>query len=91
LLTEAWVFGSRATSRARRFSDLDLLIRADAPLSFGTLAELEPVLSILSSPGLTRSSLQTTIATWGTRRLNSSKPRHSESGGRSSRMNAPEA
>ncbi|WP_331712813.1 hypothetical protein [Acidithiobacillus ferrivorans] len=26
---------------------MDLLIRADAPLSFGTLAELEPVLSIL--------------------------------------------
>lgn len=43
--TEAWVFGSRATSRARRFSDLDLLVRADAPLSFGMLAELEEAFS----------------------------------------------
>jgi predicted nucleotidyltransferase len=29
-----WVFGSRATGRARRYSDLDLLIDAGRPLSF---------------------------------------------------------
>jgi uncharacterized protein len=30
---EVWVFGSRATGRARRYSDLDLLIDAGRPLS----------------------------------------------------------
>ncbi|MEM7737354.1 MAG: nucleotidyltransferase domain-containing protein [Deinococcota bacterium] len=28
-----WVFGSRTTGRARPFSDLDLVVQADAPLS----------------------------------------------------------
>src|SRR5437868_12492602 len=30
---QVWVFGSRATGRARRYSDLDLLIDAGRPLS----------------------------------------------------------
>jgi uncharacterized protein len=37
-----WVFGSRASGRARRYSDLDLAIDAGRPLSFsetGTLRE----------------------------------------------------
>ena len=30
----AWVFGSRATGRARPFSDLDLLLEAERPLAW---------------------------------------------------------
>jgi uncharacterized protein len=37
---EVWVFGSRATGRARRYSDLDLAIDAGRPLSFDELAQL---------------------------------------------------
>lgn len=39
---EVWVFGSRATGRARRYSDLDLVVDAGRPLSLdetGALAE----------------------------------------------------
>ncbi|HEY4173078.1 MAG TPA: nucleotidyltransferase domain-containing protein [Rhodopila sp.] len=32
--TLAWVFGSRATGTARRYSDLDLAVEADKPLGF---------------------------------------------------------
>jgi len=35
-----WVFGSRATSRARRYSDLDLAIDAGRPLTLDELARL---------------------------------------------------
>jgi uncharacterized protein len=35
-----WVFGSRATGRARRYSDLDLLIDAGRPLSLDEAALL---------------------------------------------------
>jgi uncharacterized protein len=38
--TEAWVFGSRATGRARRYSDLDLAIDAGRPLTWDELARL---------------------------------------------------
>ena len=37
---EAWVFGSRATGRARRYSDLDLAIDAGRPLTLDELARL---------------------------------------------------
>ena len=40
--TKVWVFGSRATGRARRYSDLDLAIDAGRPLTLdeiGGLAE----------------------------------------------------
>jgi uncharacterized protein len=36
----AWVFGSRATGRARRYSDLDLAIDAGRPLTLDQMAEL---------------------------------------------------
>lgn len=39
---EVWAFGSRATGRARRHSDLDLAVLGETPLSFersGALAE----------------------------------------------------
>ena len=38
--TEAWVFGSRVTGRARRYSDLDLAIDAGRPLTWDELARL---------------------------------------------------
>jgi len=36
----AWVFGSRATGRARKYSDLDVAIDAGRALSFDELAAL---------------------------------------------------
>ncbi len=36
-----WVFGSRVTGKARKYSDLDLAIGGEQPLSFALLAELE--------------------------------------------------
>ena len=38
--TMAWVFGSRATGRARPYSDLDLAIDAGRPLTLEELARL---------------------------------------------------
>jgi predicted nucleotidyltransferase len=38
--TQVWVFGSRATGRARRYSDLDLAIDAGRPLSLDEAALL---------------------------------------------------
>lgn len=35
-----WAFGSRATGRARKYSDLDLIIDTGKPLSFEVLARL---------------------------------------------------
>jgi predicted nucleotidyltransferase len=35
---EVWVFGSRATGRARKYSDLDLAILGETPLSLASLA-----------------------------------------------------
>lgn len=37
---EVWVFGSRATGRARRYSDLDLAIDAGRPLTLDEAAKL---------------------------------------------------
>jgi len=37
---QVWVFGSRATGRARRYSDLDLAIDAGRPLTLDDGAEL---------------------------------------------------
>jgi uncharacterized protein len=42
---KAWVFGSRATGRARRYSDLDLAIDAGRRLSLDELAELSEAFS----------------------------------------------
>ena len=38
---EVWVFGSRAAGRAKEFSDLDLAIVGEEPLSATTLADLK--------------------------------------------------
>jgi predicted nucleotidyltransferase len=43
--TRAWVFGSRATATARRYSDLDLALEAENPLSPNTLGDLAEALS----------------------------------------------
>ena len=43
--TKIWVFGSRATGRARRYSDLDLAIDAGRRLSLDELAQLTEAFS----------------------------------------------
>jgi predicted nucleotidyltransferase len=43
--TEAWVFGSRATGRARRHSDLDLAIDAGRRLTLDEIARLAEAFS----------------------------------------------
>jgi uncharacterized protein len=43
--TQAWVFGSRATGRARRYSDLDLAIDAGRPLTLDEIARLAEAFS----------------------------------------------
>ena len=43
--TQVWVFGSRATGRARRYSDLDLAIDAGRPLTLDESASLADAFS----------------------------------------------
>jgi predicted nucleotidyltransferase len=43
--TKVWVFGSRATGRARRYSDLDLAIDAGRPLGLDEIAGLTEAFS----------------------------------------------
>jgi type I restriction enzyme S subunit len=43
--TRVWVFGSRATSRARRYSDLDLAIDAGRRITFDEIARLREAFS----------------------------------------------
>jgi type I restriction enzyme S subunit len=40
-----WVFGSRATETARRYSDLDLAVEADGPVGFDVLGDVAEALS----------------------------------------------
>jgi predicted nucleotidyltransferase len=42
---QAWVFGSRATGTARRYSDLDLALEADEPISLDVIALVATALS----------------------------------------------
>jgi type I restriction enzyme S subunit len=42
---EVWAFGSRVTGRAKPYSDLDLVVVADAPLSLGERAALAEALT----------------------------------------------
>jgi predicted nucleotidyltransferase len=42
---KTWVFGSRVTGRARRYSDLDLAIDAGRRLTLGEIAELAEAFS----------------------------------------------
>jgi predicted nucleotidyltransferase len=43
--TDVFVFGSRATGAARRYSDIDLALRGDRPLDGETLGRLRDALS----------------------------------------------
>jgi predicted nucleotidyltransferase len=43
--TAVWVFGSRVTGTARRYSDLDLALEGDAPLDWDRLIRLKDALS----------------------------------------------
>jgi predicted nucleotidyltransferase len=43
--TRAWVFGSRATATARRYSDLDLALEWDRPLGLDLLGRVAEALS----------------------------------------------
>jgi uncharacterized protein len=43
--TRAWVFGSRATGRARHYSDLDLAVDAGRPLTLDEMARLAEAFS----------------------------------------------
>jgi type I restriction enzyme S subunit len=43
--TRAWVFGSRATASARRYSDLDLALETEKPLSLDVLSDVREALS----------------------------------------------
>jgi predicted nucleotidyltransferase len=43
--TLVWVFGSRATGTARRYSDLDLALEAETPLGLAVLADVAGALS----------------------------------------------
>jgi predicted nucleotidyltransferase len=43
--TRAWVFGSRATASARRYSDLDLAIDGEKPLSLDVMGDMAEALS----------------------------------------------
>jgi type I restriction enzyme S subunit len=43
--TKVWVFGSRATGRARRYSDLDLAIDAGRPVTLDEIAGLSEAFS----------------------------------------------
>lgn len=42
---EVWVFGSRATGAAKRFSDLDIALQGDAPVAYRTLSKLKHAFS----------------------------------------------
>ena len=48
--TRAWVFGSRATGAARRYSDLDLALESAQPISLDTLAAVATDLSESNLP-----------------------------------------
>lgn len=43
--TRAWVFGSRATASARRYSDLDLALEGTTPLDSSVMGVLAEALS----------------------------------------------
>ncbi len=47
---DAYVFGSRATASAQRYSDLDLALESDQPLSLDTLGEITEALSESNLP-----------------------------------------
>ena len=48
--TQAWVFGSRATGTARRYSDLDLALEGEKPVDPGVLGNITEALSLSDLP-----------------------------------------
>ena len=46
----AWAFGSRTAGRAKRFSDLDVVLQADSGLPIETLARLRDAFSESNLP-----------------------------------------
>jgi uncharacterized protein len=47
---KAWVFGSRATGRARPYSDLDILISSPVPLDWRARADLRDAFEASNLP-----------------------------------------
>lgn len=47
---KVWVFGSRATGRARPYSDLDILINSTMPLSWQARADLQDAFEASNLP-----------------------------------------
>lgn len=47
---KAWVFGSRATGRARPYSDLDILISSPKPLDWRARADLQDAFEASNLP-----------------------------------------
>ena len=47
---KAWVFGSRATGRARPYSDLDILVSSPAPLGWRARADLQDAFEASNLP-----------------------------------------
>ena len=47
---QAWVFGSRATGRARPYSDLDILISSPTPLDWRARADLQDAFEASNLP-----------------------------------------
>ena len=47
---KAWVFGSRATGRARPYSDLDILISSPTPLDWRARADLQDAFEASNLP-----------------------------------------
>ena len=47
---KAWVFGSRATGRARPYSDLDILISSPVPLDWRARADLQDAFEASNLP-----------------------------------------
>jgi predicted nucleotidyltransferase len=50
MTVKAWVFGSRATGRARPYSDLDILISSAAPLDWRARADLQDAFEASNLP-----------------------------------------
>ena len=48
--SEVYVFGSRTKNTARKYSDLDLLIKAPEPIAYGSLSLLEEAFSESNLP-----------------------------------------
>ena len=42
---KVWMFGSRATGTAKRFSDLDIALEGEAPVAYHTISKLKHAFS----------------------------------------------